>query len=267
MTSNSIPDPATMDAELIRYLDGELDADERGRIDAALASDPVLADRLSTLRRRGQRLSALLADIDPGEGVTAAANPAGKAEAGATTTADVREIASARSRRTAGRTRLLRAAVVMLPLLGAALLVPPVRAWIVERLESIVPGPGSDDIVSPAPAAGSGAAAVYTFAVEGPVVEVELDAVQSAGVLTVRLADSPAATLEPISEGAGDPVLILPDGRVRIRNTSASAEGYRLTLPVSVSTLRIRIGDGTAREIRIDAGGGEITIPLSGAAS
>jgi hypothetical protein len=46
------------DEELMAYIDGELDAADRARVDAAVAADPVLAAKLATQRSLKSRLSA-----------------------------------------------------------------------------------------------------------------------------------------------------------------------------------------------------------------
>src|SRR5687767_2526537 len=50
------------DAELIRYLDGELTAVDKAAIDAS----PEASARLNALRRRSARMSGLLASVAPG---------------------------------------------------------------------------------------------------------------------------------------------------------------------------------------------------------
>jgi hypothetical protein len=282
MTVNRSPGNAASDADLIRYLDGELNADERARVDAAVAEDVALADRLASLLARGERLRALLADSDPSEAEARATNPAtpaaggprAKAQWGRTVQSDatVRSIEGARAMLTrrlatsrASGGHWLRAAAVILFLLGAGLFVPPVRAWIVDRLESLVPG--EDAVVEMSPAIRSAddtAPLAYRIAVTGSTLFLDVDAAQAGGELTVRVADVANASLEPMDADAGDPVLVMPDeDRVRIQNGEASTASYRLTLPQSVATLRIRIGGGLVRTFELDAAGAEVRIPLS----
>jgi anti-sigma factor RsiW len=282
MTVNRSPGNAASDAELIRYLDGELNADERARVDAAVAGDVALADRLARLRARDERLRALLADADPSEADTRAANPATRtageprasAQQGRTVQSDatVRPIEGARAMRTrrlassrAPGGHWLRAAAVILALLGASLFVPPVRAWIVDRLESLVPGEDTAVEMSPAiPSADETSPVAYRMAVTGSTLFLDADAAQAGGELTVRVADVVNASLEPLDADAGDPVLVMPDeDRVRIQNGEGSTASYRLTLPRQVVTLRIRIGGGLVRTFELDAAGAEVRIPLS----
>lgn len=52
------------DAFLSAYIDGELAADERARVEAALAASPALKSRLAALRRASAEALATLSDID-----------------------------------------------------------------------------------------------------------------------------------------------------------------------------------------------------------
>ncbi len=280
MTSNEFADAAT-DAELIRYLDGELDEAERTRMDAALAHDPALAGRLETLRRRNARLRALLNATDPSEAEVRAAHDAivrahatGAAvgiERGATIHS-IEAVRQSRARRDvpppASGSHWLRAAAVIAALLAAGLLVPPVRAWIVDRIESLGTEVEPDVGASPDTRPVEAGPVIYTIPVTGPTLEILVDAVQAAGELTVRVADVTEATIEPLG-AAADPVLVVPGGsRVRVQSGTASTAGYRLTLPSSVTTLRVRIGGGPARTFELDpAAGRVITIPLTDASA
>jgi hypothetical protein len=243
MTANQSPGRAPSDAELIRYLDGETNAQERGRIDTALAADASLAERLAILRRRGERLSALLADADPDRAVMDSANPA-----------------RADSRLSRIRPAWLRAAMIV-ALLGASLLVPPVRAWIIDRIEAVA---GFDDPAaesSPDTPPDAGAPLAYDITVTGSTLEIEIDALQADGELIVHASDAGGARLEPVGAGAGDPILLSTD-RVRIENSAGSTTSYRLGVPSSVTTLRVRMADRPVRVIRVEEP--EIRIPLTG---
>ena len=52
------------DEELSAYLDGELNAEERARLETALADDPQLQSRLETLKQADQNLRAVFSEID-----------------------------------------------------------------------------------------------------------------------------------------------------------------------------------------------------------
>jgi hypothetical protein len=269
------------DADLIRYLDGELDADESERIEAAIAGDDTVAGRLAVLSRRGRNLSAMLGAIDPTDEETRGADPsrqvagmpgqAGHISRGGAEGAEMPLITSmvdARAKRearvsTGGSTgnRWLKAAIIVFALLGAGVMVPPVRAWIVDRLESI--GGEADTVVdgSPSMPAVDGAAVSYGIPVTGTMLDVTLDEPQAGGDLIVEWGDLVNARIEPLDAAAGDPVLVTSDA-VRIDNGDASTGGYRLTVPRSVTAVRVRFGDGEARSYGV--GEAPLTVPLTG---
>lgn len=245
MNANHPPGSAVSDADLIRYLDGELDLDESERIEAAIAGDDTVAGRLAVLSRRGRNLSAMLGSVDPSDEETRSADPSRRTSAHGTT-----------------GTRWLKAAIIVFALLGAGMLVPPVRAWIVDRLETIVSGEDSEAAVSPeTPAVEEGAAVSFGIPVAGAVLEVTLDEPQSGGELIVESADISNARIEPLDAAVGDPVVVTPDA-VRIDNGAASTGGYRLIVPRSVTSVRVRFGAGESRSWEV--GVVPITIPLTG---
>src|SRR5262245_48963579 len=99
------------DAELIRYLDGELDAGTRSALDRRLASAPEAAARLEALRRRSRAMSQFIRSANP-------SGPATRASADA-----IRPLMTQPPR--ANWTPLLKiAAVIAVLLVGVA--VPPV---------------------------------------------------------------------------------------------------------------------------------------------
>jgi len=53
------PDPASLDEQLVAFLDGELDEDARHQVELLLASDPALRARLETLGKAWQMLDLL----------------------------------------------------------------------------------------------------------------------------------------------------------------------------------------------------------------
>lgn len=274
MTANQSPGRIPTDADLIRYLDGEASADERERIDAAQADDAAVSERLDTLRSRGERLGELLAQTDPDAQVIDAANPARRTSSEAREqavdpperddfVAQVRSIYVARLKargRPRDRSGWLRAAAVIIALLGASLLVPPVRAWIVDRLEAITGDEGTAAEPSPGMPPDAGAPIAYDITVTGSVLEVAIDEVQVDGELVIGRSAAAGAHLEPLGGGAGDPVLLSSD-RVRIQNAAGSTSSYRLTVPPAVTTVRLRVSDREAHTVTVDEE--EIRIPLS----
>jgi len=261
MTANHSSGRAADDADLVRYLDGELGADETARIEAALASDAGLVARLETLRRRAARLNALLASADPSAEATEAADPVRKAGLRSITTVGAGASAERSSGSAVPSAGWVRAAAIVFALLGAALLVPPVRAWIIERLQTF----GSDSPVvttsSPEPAQPTPDPVSATIPAPGPVFVIDFDNVPAAGSLTVRTTAGEDALYEIESQSQGGSALVLPDG-LRFQNRPGSASNYAVTLPPSVTTVRLLMDGRMLRTIEITPGMADLRIEL-----
>jgi len=275
MTANRSPDSgnvAVSDADLVRYIDGELTLDERHRMDAVLKRDAAMTDRLAVLRRRSARLSTLLAAAGPTAVETEAANPAtaNPAPTPAIPAADVASIASARTARasrtsaqSAGRFRgpadrggrvWLRAAIVLLTVLGVAMAVPPVRAWVVDRLERITGQPAEPPSPAVAPAVPAEHFGVR-FAVEGASFSIEMQAVQRTGRLIVRAAAGEEGSADVQGAYGGESFVVIPVRQLlRVQNTAESRADYVVTLPSHVRSATVRLADG--RELPFALGNG-----------
>jgi len=249
---------AVTDAELVRYLDGEIEGAPRAALEARIAAAPDTAARLDTLRRRSARLSALLAELDP-----SAADVQQSAEAIRPATA-----AGARPSRgwLPGPASLRWAAAVAL-LLGAALAVPPARAWMVERardaaealgLLDTAPEPAVEAPTGAAPDAIQAAPVRVTFEVRADTFEIEAP---PRGRLIVRRGAGPTGSAE--SAGApGVDLVVLPTG-LRIEGTTTDDARYDVALPASVAAVRVRAGAGAALLRALPAAGEELRIDLA----
>ena len=225
--------PAVTDAELIRYLDGELTDTERVDVTLRVHADAASAARLDTLRRRSAGLQALLARTD-------------EPQAG---TASRREIVVREARRRAPSFPLLRAAAIVLAVAAAALLVPPVRAWLVEG----VLGRGGVESPVPTPPASAGPAATadplrIAFTVQGEVFVIEIERGQSQGELIVDRRDGEQAAAELIGDPS-DADLMVRSGSLRISNRDGATASYRVSLPASVRTVTVRGAGGGGEQI------------------
>jgi hypothetical protein len=274
MSTNRSPgsgDIAVSDADLIRYLDGELTLDERQQLDAVLAMDAALTQRLSVLRRRSARLSTLLAAASPGAFETAAANPA-PAPAGVTPISAARTARMTerredrRARATSGERIWLRAAIVLLAVLGTAMAVPPVRAWVVDRLERIAGNAVTEPAESPpqpAPAPPTENFSV-SFAIDGPSFVVEIMASQMSGRLTLRSGEAAEGRADVQGEYAGESFVVISARQtLRIQNTPASRANYIVALPSNVREVSVRLADGREVQVTLGSGTTERVIELS----
>ncbi|MGH7472239.1 MAG: hypothetical protein ACRENP_30175, partial [Longimicrobiales bacterium] len=118
MTDNVITD-----AELVRYLDGEVTGEARTAMAARLANEPESAARLAVLQQRTTTLSRLLVEVDP-------------AELEVRRSAHVMKPQVTQAAR-ASMPTLMKAAAAIVLLFGLAFAVPPVRAWIVDQVMNV----------------------------------------------------------------------------------------------------------------------------------
>ena len=250
--------PGLADAELIRYLDGELDALGRARVERRIADDPAAARRLETLRRRGRRMRELLAAADAPalgngrspHGPEFPAESAGAADARPAPVIPLNARAPGRETGTAGRRRFLRAAVVLLALAATALLAPPVRALIAEGLARLAAAFGEEPAVpaatGTAPTADGSAGARdaefgAAFDVAAAEFRIEVATGQAAGTLTVRPGAGERGSAA-IDGPAGQAELVVSDGVLRIRNGEDATASYVVALPATVRRVHIQVG-------------------------
>ena len=243
---NTETSPIT-DAELIRYLDGELDAGTRSALDQRLASAPEAAARLETLRRRSRAMSQLMRAANP-------SGPATRASADA-----IRPQMTLRPRMQ-WESYLRTAAVIAILLVGFA--VPPVRAWLLARLlsasrvfsgETSTPMPSLEPASRPAPSTSSDV--VYNFTVTADTFDLEVT--QKAGTLVVKRSDDGSASAE--ARAAGTSFLVLPRG-LRIEGPANAQALYTVAMPARVQVLRLHRGTGVSLHTLT---GGNLTIDLA----
>ena len=226
------------DLELVRYLDGELEAKERSALDSRLAAAPEAAARLEQLRRRSRNMSALLRSND-----AHAAGTRASAEA-------IRPRMNQQSVRF-GWPPYLKAAAVVALLLTGALAVPPARAWLLARLLDagaalgLRPTETSAPEIEQTPAPAQGASlteVVYSFQVTSDTFDVEV--MQTAGRLVVERSDDGSASAS--AAGAGDEsFLVLPRG-IRIEGPATTGTLYTISLPDRVAVVRIQQRSGVS---------------------
>ena len=242
-------EPEITDAELVHYLDGELEGNRRAALEARIAAAPLAAERLETLSRRTARLSGFLTELDP---------PAARTAASA---------AALRARLPAGplharpwwqHASLARGVAAAAVVAGLILIVPPARAWMVERARDVAAALGFLPTEPPAeapPSAPLGADLAVSFAVEAAGFDVHVP--DPAGVLVVRQGTDAVGTAE--ASGGGS-FVILPEG-IRVEDAAAGAV-YQLTLPSTVTTVSVRSADLPAVTYPLPAPGAELRVEL-----
>ena len=226
------------DLELVRYLDGELEAKERSALDSRLAAAPEAAARLEQLRRRSRNMSALLRSNNAN-----AADTRASAEA-------IRPRMNQQSVRL-GWPPYLKAAAVVALLLTGALAVPPARAWLLARLLDagaalgLRPEETSTPVAAPPPAPTQGVSTTevsYSFRVTSDTFAIEVS--QTAGRLIVERSTNGSASAE--AAGAGDEsFMVLPRG-IRIEGPATTGTVYTIKLPDRVVVVRIQRGTGVS---------------------
>jgi hypothetical protein len=241
--------PHLSDDDLLLHLEGSAGALLPSLAAAHLGSCEECGRRAEWIRRRAGALDARLAELDwmPPEALL----PRSFAE--------VRRRQAARPRvRPAALSGLRRAAVIVAVLLSAALLVQPVRAWVLdwagarwEEVEGMLGAKRSGGAVAPTPPAPAEPQQTeYRFTPEGSELRLEVASPQPRGTLTVWVTGEPGAVLEVIEPGGErEPVWVLPDG-VEIRNSPSGTGSYRLSVPRTVRLVRLRIGDEPSAMLR-----------------
>jgi hypothetical protein len=204
------------DADLIRYLDSE----SHGEV------SPEANTRLDLLRRRRERLSSFLVELDPGEAQMQASAAA------------IRPLITRRVRHTPA---VLKIAAAIILLLGLALAVPPARAWMLERGRAVaqavgfVAGPSKPTAPTPAPSAAETAAVRISFPVSADTFEIA--ATPAAGQLIVRSSSETLGAAEAVA-APGSSFTVLRG--LRIEGPASAAASYAITLPARVIAVRVR---------------------------
>lgn len=231
---------------LLGLMDGALDPAAHAAADAHVRACAACRAELELLRRRMRRLEEVLARTDfpvpasraPGARVI----PLRRAFPG-----------------------WLRAAAVLLAVVGAAALATPARAWLAERWTALAGGP-----VKPAPAPRPSAApapapvpsAYVRFAAVGPGFALQVQHPQRGGGLRLRTGSSPMATAQVVPGTGTADLLVLPSG-LRIGNVPGSATEYVVVLPPSVRKVTVRVGSVPASVFRApELRGAGVRVPL-----
>jgi hypothetical protein len=232
----SVADGHLSDGEIVQALDGALPPPERERADAHLAGCDLCGGRLRQLRVRSVRLGALLREADW-------ETPPAQA---------LDELSVRRARRTAPVPRpWLRAAAVVLVLLGAGVLASPLRAraleWISTQWAQLSGAEARPTAPAPPSLEEPPAGTRIRFVPVGGVFTVEFDFAQPGGTVTLRLGDSDSATVEQVGGSAPVELLVIPsESRVRVRNRAGDTSDYRVRVPEGAQGVRIRVGNRPA---------------------
>lgn len=229
------PDAPTMSCPdtntLVRWLDGELDTSQREGLRAHLDTCPKCAAKSRALKARSEHVSAWLASHDP--------------------------IVPDRSRydlRVPSRTPFWRHrwAVVIGVVVAVGVAAGPARAWLLARLglgeARVTQTVGDRQVPTTATA----------FVPRGSIVTVTFDAGVGGRTLAVRRTAGARVSLDAAESGAE--VVVGPD-RLDVHDAKEPPRAYRLSVPSTVSTVRVRVPGVADVVVHPDASPRVVAIP------
>lgn len=228
------------DGDLVRLMDGACEAAEARGIEDHMASCSQCRARLERTRVRFGRLSEALAMADfPGVGGGAAV--------------------AARAPGWRPATRRIAASIAVL--LGAALAFSPVRAWVGQGLARILPEPAAAPVEVLPPDGFS----VVAFDPQGPVFTIEVTQPQAGAALVLELTSDTRVSARTEGGGGREELVVLPSG-LRVETGGPSGATFHVSVPVSLSTVVVRVGGVEVRRIDPSRGapGDRWTVQLGG---
>lgn len=140
----------------------------------------------------------------------------------------------------------LRAAAIVLLVLGVGVLATPARAWVAALVAELFGGgdepapveaPAPTTTAEPAPE--TQAASRVEFVPAGSTFSIDVANAQAAGGLTLQRAAGETAVAEIVGAGSAD-FLVLPSG-LRIQNAAGAGAEYRVSVPASVRRVTVRV--------------------------
>lgn len=244
------------DDGLVRLLDGELSPEERARVQSHLEECESCSGRLEQLRLWTTNLGRRLDGSDfarPAWGERAESSVLGGTRTGWSMLR---------------YNRLVQAAAAVLLLTAALVSVRPVRAWIVERSAQIWQLMGGSESTEPEsvpseqrPPDGSGG--VVSFRPTGSELMVQVETLQDAGTVTVRVDSVELVSAEIVGETTSEGFLVLP-GVLRVLNHSESQASYLVTVPARLERVRVQLAGRDATDVLPGQTRDRVTIPLTG---
>lgn len=267
------------DADLVRYMDRQMDRAGNRRAELHLTTCAECAARLQAMRDRAHVLTGWLAELD--------VPPVSDERRALAMAAVQRARFRARPMAWASRPALAAAAMVAL-MLTAAFGTAPGRAWVsgaVERLGDVFPGdaPSESPAAAPAPAdvptpvesvtpeetaPGEPAAtarppararrAVLPPGMSEPMpfnptsnyVLLKFDGRQRMGIATIWIRDIPRASAQVVAGRQAETLVPTGDG-LQVRNSRGSRADYQVEIPTRYRFVRVQIGDEPEQVIAI----------------
>jgi hypothetical protein len=257
------------DADLVRYMDRQMDRAGVRRADLHLTACAECAARLQGMRDRSRVLSDWLGELDA---------PLSDERRALAMAAVQRARFRARPASWASRPALAAAAMVAL-MLTITFGTPPGRAWVSAAVERLGGAPAGDaspeaagvsrtaDVPAPVQAAGSveaepagpapataapsrprrpvlppGMSEAVPFNPTSNYVLIKFDSRQRMGDATIWIRDIPRASAQVIAGRQSETLVPTSDG-LRVRNTRGSRAAYTIEVPTKYRFVRVQIGD------------------------
>lgn len=221
------------DADLLRWVDGALPPAERAVLEEHVSGCDPCRVRQARIVRRVSRLSEVLRETD-----LPVPAPALRTR-----------VSRARGRASAG----WKVAAVVVLLIGASTAVTPVRAWFVAMAKTAWARikPGATGVIESASGSVSFMPGNGTLVVRVP---------ERAGAsLTIEVVDGDRVTAAGGNAGG---VTVLPN-EVRFAPDGKPVADYAVSVPLRVGTVRVVVGEKTARVLRPATVGERWSVPLT----
>lgn len=244
--------------ELVQLMDGELPEGARTSLQEHIAACGECRARLDELEGISGWLRNNVEQLDAGIAIDEMAR--------ARALAAVR-IAARREPKKQSLTHQgwFRAAAAVVLLIGAALSVTPLRAWLLDlRSDEVAEAPLP--VVRVIAPAAVDAGATLSFRPVTASFAIELASAQAGGTITIGTSPTDQASAQIIG-GGEESVMILPSG-LRIENSATSTASYRILLPSSlVRQFEVTAGASVLAREELDSGTAATTLNLAGAAA
>lgn len=234
---SSVAEEHLADGDIVQVMDGVAAEPTNSHAGAHLAQCDVCTARLRQLRRRSERLGHLLREADWVVPPTPLRD----------------EVSVRRARR--APPGALRAAAVVLLLVGAGAIASPLRAWVAnwasegwvwlagEEARPATEGPGTIAVEPPSRPR-------VRFVPADGVFTVHFDEAHAGGTVELGLSRSDFATVEQVGGAAAAALLVIPhESRVRVRGGTADPADYLVRVPDGTREVRIQVGVRPARVV------------------
>jgi Flp pilus assembly pilin Flp len=227
------------ESDLVRLLDGELNAREQTRAEGHINSCSACQERLRTIEHRCIRLTSLLRESDWSAPTV---SPAFAAQL------ERKSSPAPRTRNRPAETHWGRAAAIIAVLLAVGVVATPLPAtvaqWVAERWSALTSPRANEPAASSygsAPVQEVGRTRIQ-FVPEGDELFLEFATRQASGIVTVRSADVGMVSAEVARAGGASADLLVLPGGLRVHNMAESTADYIVIVPRTINAVSVRVG-------------------------